>query len=130
MFLLLEFFFISDYDIFVVFPFILCCLFTLTKIFQHIASTANTRTEKIGEYTGAGLEPTTFCVHGRRFSQFRAGIFCQGICRARVDLCCLSLIVTFWVGILFLLSYKALCISNPFFFSFTITRPESCSKGF
>ena len=32
--------------------------------------------------------------------------FCRGICRAEVNLCCLSLIVTLWVGILFLLSYN------------------------
>ena len=28
------------------------------------------RQKKIGEYTGAGLEPTTSCVHGRRLNQF------------------------------------------------------------
>ena len=31
--------------------------------------------------------------------------FCRGICRAGVNLCCLSLIVTLWVGMPFLLSY-------------------------
>ena len=39
--------------------------------------------------------------HAGKFPDF----FCRVICRARVHLCCLSLIVTLWVGILFLPSY-------------------------
>ena len=37
------------------------------KVRQLIDSrTANTPTEKFGEFAGAGIEPTTFCMLGRR----------------------------------------------------------------
>ena len=76
------------------------------------------RKKKSGNIPARESNSQPFCIHGgclhvrtrswvrvpRRYGIFPY-FFCRGICHAGVDLCCLSLIATFWVGILFLLSY-------------------------
>ena len=63
-----------------------------------------------------GLMVLAFALHveGCGFD-YRAGtfpdFFCRGICCGGVNLCYLSLIVTLWVGKLFLLSYSIYSVS-------------------
>ena len=83
------------------------------KLRQHKLTPAkqNTPTEKIGECAGTGLIVWASALHaeGRGFKS-RAGTFpdfcCRGICCAGVGLCCLCLIVTLWLGKLFLSYYQ------------------------
>ena len=65
-------------------------------------------------FANPGSDPASAMYAEGRGFESHAGIFpdffCRGICCAGVDLCCLSLIITLRVGMLFLLS----CASIPF----------------